>query len=57
MTSFRAKQIDKDKYNYSFIVQGQVHHSIGSIYLHEPNQEKFLQVYFIDNHDTQLKKR
>ncbi|XP_057335011.1 uncharacterized protein LOC130673819 [Microplitis mediator] len=57
MTSFRAKQIDKDKYNYSFIVQGQVHHSIGSIYPHEPNQEKFLQVYFIDNHDTQLKQR
>ncbi|XP_044594412.1 uncharacterized protein LOC123271894 [Cotesia glomerata] len=57
MTSFRASKIFNDTYMPTFKVQGQVYHTIGSIYPVEVNQEKFLQVYFIEDLNRQAQTR
>ncbi|UYV74337.1 hypothetical protein LAZ67_11003112 [Cordylochernes scorpioides] len=54
MTSFGARQVVEQGYMPTFKVQGQVYHVIGSL-LPEPDSEhKFLQIYFIDNYESQV---
>lgn len=57
MTSFRASKVFNDVYLPTFKVQGQVYHTIGSIYPVEENQEKFLQIYFIEDLNFQAQSR
>ncbi|UYV61785.1 hypothetical protein LAZ67_1006539 [Cordylochernes scorpioides] len=57
MTSFGARQVVEQGYMPTFKVQGQVYHVIGSL-LPEPDSEhKFLQIYFIDNYESQVTAR
>ncbi|UYV73419.1 hypothetical protein LAZ67_10003111 [Cordylochernes scorpioides] len=57
MTSFGARQVVEQGYMPTFKVQGQVCHVIGSL-LPEPDSEhKFLQIYFIDNYESQVTAR
>ena len=49
MTSFGAKEIfSKSGWNPSVIIQGQVHHYIGSLLPDSNAQAKFIQIYFLD---------
>ncbi|UYV67468.1 hypothetical protein LAZ67_5000717 [Cordylochernes scorpioides] len=57
ITSFGARQVVEQGYMPTFKVQGQVYHVIGSL-LPEPDSEhKFLQIYFIDNYESQVTAR
>ncbi|UYV75439.1 hypothetical protein LAZ67_13000277 [Cordylochernes scorpioides] len=57
MTSFGARQVVEQGYMPTFKVQGQVYHVIGRL-LPEPDSEhKFLQIYFIDNYESQVTAR
>ena len=53
MTSFGAKEdVRRDSWNPSVIVQGQIHHYIGSIVPDPEDQAKFVQLYFLDPQDS-----
>ena len=47
MTSFSANIIRESGYMPTFKVQGQIYHSIGSIFPNTNESAKFLQVYFL----------
>ena len=53
MTSFGAKEItSRNGWNPSVIIQGQVHHYIGSL-IPEPEEEaKYIQIYFLDRQES-----
>ncbi|XP_059156649.1 uncharacterized protein LOC131941421 [Physella acuta] len=53
MTSFGGKEVFSQKrgWNPSVIIQGQIHHYIGSLIPEPHKQAQFLQIYFLDPHD------
>lgn len=53
MTSFMSNQIVENGYMPTFKIQGQVYHLAGSLFPHQANAEKFLQIYFVENADRQ----
>ena len=57
MTSFGHKDASVSGYNPSFKIQGQVFHRIGSLFPPNEGHPKFLQVYFMDNLQTELEHR
>ena len=57
MTSFGCSEITMGGFNPSFRIQGQVYHLIGSILPAEGESPKFAQIYFIDNHDSEVATR
>ena len=58
MTSFGAsKIISHSGYNPSYIVQGQVYHTIGSLMPYANKQPEFLQIYFIVDKQQQCERR
>ena len=57
MTSFGAQIIREGNFMPTFKVQGQVHHSIGSLLPLQNESHKFLQLYFVGNSQAQAKER
>ena len=55
MTSYQAANISREW--STFKVQGQVYHRIGSLRPQPDEQEKFLQIYFIDDYQKELQRR
>ncbi|UYV60631.1 hypothetical protein LAZ67_1001719 [Cordylochernes scorpioides] len=53
MTSFGARQVVEQGYMPTFKFQGQVYHVIGSLLPEPDSEQKFLQIYFIDNYGSQ----
>ncbi|XP_055514228.1 uncharacterized protein LOC129710949 [Leucoraja erinacea] len=51
-TSFGAKEVVSHGWNPSVIIQGQIHHFIGSLMPDQDQQSKFLQIYFMDPQDS-----
>ncbi|XP_059168222.1 uncharacterized protein LOC131950184 [Physella acuta] len=54
MTSFGGKEVFSQKrgWNPSVIIQGQIHHYIGSLIPEPHKQAQFLQIYFLDPQDS-----
>lgn len=52
LTSFGAKEVVAHGWNPSVIIQGQIYHFIGSLMPDQDQQSKFLQIYFMDPHDS-----
>lgn len=57
MTSFGVQKKFNDQYLPTFKIQGQIHHSIGSLLPMTEGNEKFLQVYFLGNEESETEKR
>ena len=57
MTSFGHTEATVPGWNPSFIVQGQVHHRIGSLLAPLNTRPMFLQVYFLDAMEDQVRTR
>jgi len=54
MTSFGCNEVTMPGFNPSFRIQGQVYHHIGSIVSSTSKSQKFYQIYFIDNQESQV---
>ena len=57
MTSFGANIERMDGFNPSFKISGQVYHYLGPLEPAQSRDQKFLQLYFIDNQQEQAQKR
>lgn len=57
MTSFGVQKRINDGFMPTFKIQGQIHHSIGSLLPMNEGEEKFLQVYFLGNETNEVEKR
>ena len=57
MTSFAHREAQVPGWNPSFRVEGNVYHLIGSLLPQTETQAKFLQVYFLDSLDSEIRAR
>ena len=58
MCSFRAKQVKQESgFPGAFKVQGMIYHQMGALEASKEGDEKFLQIYFIGNHEEQTDRR
>ncbi|XP_030762655.1 uncharacterized protein LOC115887381 [Sitophilus oryzae] len=57
MTSFGAKEIIRDGFMYTFKVQGQVYHLVGSLLPAPQKEPQFLQIYFVGEDDREVQLR
>ena len=57
MTSFGCNELTMAGFNPSFRIQGQVYHLIGSIVLTQGESPKFVQIYFIDDLESEIATR
>lgn len=54
MTSFGANEIRHGDFMPTFKVQGQVHHLAGSLLPNNPDEPKFLQIYFMGDSVSEI---
>ena len=58
MCSFRAKQVKPESgFPGAFKVQGTIYHQMGALEASKEGDEKFVQIYFIGNHEEQADRR
>lgn len=59
MTSFRRHLFLDGKCMPTFKVKGQLYHTANSLFLIDPNEPTFLQIYFVgdENHEAKLRQK